>query len=346
MQYLQFQHQQHYQQRMFMQPSQQYHLRQRRASSGTVASHSHPTAKVKSNPHHTQGRPPSVDRRSRTPSISRPPSISSSASPVPSLESARRSSTNSLSSSASQTTIRSDISTATKVSISKRLRRVFSINHGKKETGTGDSETSSIRSVGSKQRRRRSSFVSISNLFHKNSSSDLSQSTINEEEDDVHQSTSEILKQPSRKNLKARPSCKVSDACKPTSFSKQSLRFSSAESLPSPAASVVSSTYSQTKRCTTEEYFGGSHHRSPILKPSATSSTSSLGKCRKLQFCPTIRVHETFSPSEYDRRCDSNATCQKLTPVLAMKIKQELNEYKLSDMEIHIDSRQYTHFFL
>lgn len=67
---------------------------------------------------------------------------------------------------------------------------------------------------------------------------------------------------------------------------------------------------------------------------------------RKLQFCPTIQVHETFTASEYDRRCDPNATCQKLTPLLAMKIKQELNEYKLTEMEVHDDSRRFTHFFL
>jgi hypothetical protein len=29
-----------------------------------------------------------------------------------------------------------------------------------------------------------------------------------------------------------------------------------------------------------------------------------------------------------------------------MKIKQELNEYKLTEMEVHVDSRQYTQFFL
>lgn len=103
-------------------------------------------------------------------------------------------------------------------------------------------------------------------------------------------------------------------------------------------------------------HYGLPLHGSPRLKPAASSSTSSLttvtnasfapDRPRKLQFCPTIQVHETFAASEYDRRCDSNATCQRLTPLLAMKIKQELNEYKLTDMEVHVDSRQYTHFFL
>lgn len=79
---------------------------------------------------------------------------------------------------------------------------------------------------------------------------------------------------------------------------------------------------------------------------SSSSSSSSSGKKKKIQFYPTIQVHETFSSSEYDRRCDTEATCQKLTPTLAVKIKQELNEYKLTDMEVHVESRRYTHFLL
>lgn len=100
-------------------------------------------------------------------------------------------------------------------------------------------------------------------------------------------------------------------------------------------------------------YNGLGLHGSPKLRPAASSSTSSLAMVpttttseRRIQFCSTIQVHETFAPGDYDRRCDTNATCQKLTPIMAMKIKQELNEYKLTDMEVHVESRQYTHFFL
>jgi hypothetical protein len=94
-------------------------------------------------------------------------------------------------------------------------------------------------------------------------------------------------------------------------------------------------------------YNGLGLHGSPKLRP-ASSSTSSLVQVggRRIQFNSTIQVHETFAPGDYDRRCDTNATCQKLTPIMAMKIKQELNEYKLTDMEVHVESRQYTHFFL
>ncbi|RUS23638.1 hypothetical protein BC938DRAFT_474845 [Jimgerdemannia flammicorona] len=67
---------------------------------------------------------------------------------------------------------------------------------------------------------------------------------------------------------------------------------------------------------------------------------------RSLQFAPSIQIHETHASGDYDRRCDTNVTCAKLTPLIAMKIKQELNEYKLKEMDVHIDSRIYTHFFL
>lgn len=97
------------------------------------------------------------------------------------------------------------------------------------------------------------------------------------------------------------------------------------DSLPSPASSTVSSTSS-------------TQH--------STSSSSTTTSKKSLSFNPVIQLHETFSASEYDRRCDMNTTCQKLTPSLALQIKEELNQFKLNDMSVHIDSRQYTHFFM
>lgn len=126
--------------------------------------------------------------------------------------------------------------------------------------------------------------------------------------------------------------------------------------LPSPTPSTSSSSkvktidedYINNKKPSTLVgfHYGLGLHGSPKLKP-ASSSTSTLGiETRRIQFCSTIQVHETFAPADYDRRCDTNSTCQKLTHIMAMKIKQELNEYKLTDMEVHVESRQYTHFFL
>ncbi|KAI8375273.1 hypothetical protein EDC96DRAFT_496661 [Choanephora cucurbitarum] len=103
-------------------------------------------------------------------------------------------------------------------------------------------------------------------------------------------------------------------------------RHPSSCDLPSPALSTVSTLSSSTTTNNT-----------------TISSTSTK---KSLSFSPVIKLHETFSPSEYDRRCDTGATCQKLTPVLALQIKEELNQFKLNDMFVHVDSRQNTHFFI
>ncbi|KAI8085812.1 uncharacterized protein B0P05DRAFT_533827 [Gilbertella persicaria] len=97
------------------------------------------------------------------------------------------------------------------------------------------------------------------------------------------------------------------------------------------------------------------HHRhppsfdlpSPALSTVSTISSSTTTFTKKsLSFNPVIKLHETFSAFEYDRRCDTSVTCQKLTPVLALQIKEELNHFKLNDMLVHTDSRQNTHFFI
>ncbi|KAI9248383.1 hypothetical protein EDC94DRAFT_625126 [Helicostylum pulchrum] len=128
--------------------------------------------------------------------------------------------------------------------------------------------------------------------------------------------------------------------------------------LPSPTPSTSSSSKVVVRNNSDEDYlssnskkalglhFGLGLHGSPKLRPASSSTSSLVMETRRIQFCSTIQVHETFAPADYDRRCDTNATCQKLTPIMAMKIKQELNEYKLTDMEVHVESRQYTHFFL
>ncbi|CAG8444735.1 11736_t:CDS:2, partial [Acaulospora morrowiae] len=65
---------------------------------------------------------------------------------------------------------------------------------------------------------------------------------------------------------------------------------------------------------------------------------------KKLQFSSTILMHDTWTRDDYDRRGD-HSTCNKLTPLLAQRIKQELNEYKMEEMEVHEDSKKNTHFF-
>ncbi|KAF7179095.1 hypothetical protein CNMCM7691_008024 [Aspergillus felis] len=63
---------------------------------------------------------------------------------------------------------------------------------------------------------------------------------------------------------------------------------------------------------------------------------------KTLVFNPRIQFHETWPSGEYDRRGDI-ATCNRLTPLLAQQIKEELNNFKM-EMEVHETSKIYTHF--
>lgn len=65
---------------------------------------------------------------------------------------------------------------------------------------------------------------------------------------------------------------------------------------------------------------------------------------RSLSFSQSIIIHDTWTASDYDRRGDQ-ATCHRLTPLLAQRIKQELNAFKMEEMEVHLESRALTHFF-
>ncbi|CCG81089.1 Putative uncharacterized protein [Taphrina deformans PYCC 5710] len=86
------------------------------------------------------------------------------------------------------------------------------------------------------------------------------------------------------------------------------------------------------------------------LEPDSPATTSPGGAGSKgtspqsLTFCPRITIHETYTAMEYDRRGEI-ATCNRLTPLLAQRIKEELNAYKMDEMDVAEESRVHTHFF-
>jgi len=49
---------------------------------------------------------------------------------------------------------------------------------------------------------------------------------------------------------------------------------------------------------------------------------------RNISFSPRIIFHDTWPSGEYDRRGEV-ATCNRLTPMLAQAIKEELNSFKM-----------------
>jgi len=83
------------------------------------------------------------------------------------------------------------------------------------------------------------------------------------------------------------------------------------------------------------------------------------GSKGNITFSPRIQFHDAWSPQDYDRRGDI-ATCNRLTPMLAQQIKEELNSFKMvcaitldllalltlaQEMEVHEASKPHTHFF-
>lgn len=52
------------------------------------------------------------------------------------------------------------------------------------------------------------------------------------------------------------------------------------------------------------------------------------GSVRSISFSPRIQFHDVWSSTEYDRRGEV-ATCNRLTPMLAQQIKEELNTFKM-----------------
>ncbi|ANB15003.1 Bni4p [Sugiyamaella lignohabitans] len=75
----------------------------------------------------------------------------------------------------------------------------------------------------------------------------------------------------------------------------------------------------------------------------SSSNLSSKSNVNTVSFSSRIVIYDTYGRSDYDRRPEI-ATCNRLTPLLAQQIKEELNNFK-SEMEIHADSKIFTHFF-
>ncbi len=76
-----------------------------------------------------------------------------------------------------------------------------------------------------------------------------------------------------------------------------------------------------------EDYFAS------LPKPVISDSKNSVGTPHSVTkysvtFSPRIQFHDTWPSGEYDRRGDI-ATCNRLTPMLAQQIKEELNTFKM-----------------
>lgn len=72
--------------------------------------------------------------------------------------------------------------------------------------------------------------------------------------------------------------------------------------------------------------------------PPTLTHRSATAPSKRLVFANNLSVYDTFSASVYDRRSEP-ATWSRLTPALAQRIKEELNSYKMEEMEVHAASR-------
>jgi len=77
----------------------------------------------------------------------------------------------------------------------------------------------------------------------------------------------------------------------------------------------------------------------------SSSLATRAAPVRHISFAANLSIYDTFGPTIYDRRCEP-VTCNRLTPALAQRIKEELNTYKMEEMEVHAASRVHTHFFV
>ncbi|KAG6840521.1 hypothetical protein C0991_006194 [Blastosporella zonata] len=79
--------------------------------------------------------------------------------------------------------------------------------------------------------------------------------------------------------------------------------------------------------------------------PVMLTHRSATAPSKRLIFDNNLSVYDTFPASVYDRRSEP-ATWSRLTPALAQRIKEELNSYKMEEMEVHAASRiQYVVIF-
>jgi hypothetical protein len=82
-----------------------------------------------------------------------------------------------------------------------------------------------------------------------------------------------------------------------------------------------------------------------LSSPPTLAHRSATTPEKRLAFANNLSVYDTFPSSVYDRRSEP-ATWSRLTPALAQRIKEELNSFKMEEMEVHAASRIQYAFFL
>lgn len=117
------------------------------------------------------------------------------------------------------------------------------------------------------------------------------------------------------------------------------------------SGSATDSTDSNPSPQAEKTIFSHSNSSAPVLSaifssnPPSLAHRSATAPVKRLTFASNLSVYDTFPSSVYDRRSEP-ATWSRLTPALAQRIKEELNSYKMEEMEVHAASRIHTQFFV
>jgi hypothetical protein len=89
-----------------------------------------------------------------------------------------------------------------------------------------------------------------------------------------------------------------------------------------------------------DNYFASVTSVTRYASMDSKSGTPLAQAMRNISFSPRIQFHDTWPSGEYDRRGDI-ATCNRLTPMLAQQIKEELNTFKMVSLVPRHHPRSY-----
>ncbi|KAI0735819.1 hypothetical protein C8Q76DRAFT_690348 [Earliella scabrosa] len=133
----------------------------------------------------------------------------------------------------------------------------------------------------------------------------------------------------------------------PLSFDSNGLTIDS----PKHESSASERAHSPTTATEKASLFNHPNSSAPALStmfsanPPTLAHRSATAPAKRLAFAANLSVYDTFPANVYDRRSEP-ATWSRLTPALAQRIKEELNSYKMEEMEVHAASRVHTQFFV
>ena len=126
----------------------------------------------------------------------------------------------------------------------------------------------------------------------------------------------------------------------PLSFDSNGLTIDS----PKHESSASERAHSPTTATEKASLFNHPNSSAPALStmfsanPPTLAHRSATAPAKRLAFAANLSVYDTFPANVYDRRSEP-ATWSRLTPALAQRIKEELNSYKMEEMEVHAASR-------